>query len=114
MKEGPHLLGEGLQSAECGVEALLQVELVSDGLLAELAMLDFIPDLFVGIEFGGMGGEKEQPELGPMGADEQAHRRRAVERGAVDQEDQRASAFPEQVLQKGDEPGAIHTFGPAR
>jgi hypothetical protein len=34
---------------------LLQVEFVFDRLLADLAMLDLVPDLFVGIEFGGMG-----------------------------------------------------------
>lgn len=114
MKEGPHLLGECPQSAECGVEALLQVGFVFDGLPADLSVFDFVPDLFVGIEFGGMGGEKEQPELGPRGADELAHRRRAMERGAIGQRDQRAGTVPQEVLQKGDEPGAIPRFGPPR
>jgi hypothetical protein len=55
LKEGPHLLGKGLQRAECGVEAPLQVEFVFDGLPADLPVFDFVPRLFVGIEFGGVG-----------------------------------------------------------
>lgn len=76
--------------ARCGVEASLQVELVFDRLPADLPVFDFVPRLFVGIEFGGVGREKERTDPGAMGADELAHRRRAVERDAIHHEDQRA------------------------
>ncbi len=83
-----------------------------NGLPADLSVFDFVPNLFVGIEFGGMGGEKEkeQAELGAMGADELAHHRRAVERGAIRHEDQGARAIPKQALEEGDELQAIHAF----
>ena len=98
LKERAHALGESLQGAECGVEASFQVEFVFDGLPADAPVFDFVPNLFVGIEFGGVGREKDQTNPGAMGTDELAHHRRAVERGAIHHEDQRARAVISTLL----------------
>ncbi len=62
MKERAHLLGECSQRTECGIEPLLEVAFVFDRLPADPTMFDCAPDLFVGIESGGLGEQKEQAE----------------------------------------------------
>ena len=72
--------------------------------ITQLAVLEIVPDPFVGIEFGRVAGEllEVQPRRRPLGQ-EVAHRLGAVDRGAIPNDQQLAGDLAEQVLEKTDD-----------
>lgn len=72
--------------------------------ITQFAVLEIVPDPFVGIEVGRVAGEllEVQPRRRPL-SQKVAHDLRAVDRGAIPDDQQLAGLLAEQVLEKADD-----------
>ena len=72
--------------------------------IAQFAVLEIVPDPFIRVQFRGVAGEllKVQPRRSPL-SQEVAHRLRAVDRGAIPDDQQLARDLAEQMVEKADD-----------
>ncbi len=68
------------------MQSLFEIGFILHWLSADLFVLDFFPDVLVGIALGSVAGKKKYPELLPMGSDKVPNLLRMMKRGPVDQE----------------------------
>ena len=66
------------------MQSLFEIGFILHRLSADLLVLDFFPDVLVGIALGGVAGKKKYPDLLPMGSDKAPNLLRRMKRGSVD------------------------------
>ena len=71
-------------------------------------MLEFVPDLFIRIQFWRMGRKKEQPKLGAVRADKLMNHRGCVKRRSIGKDKQGARMTVQKLLEKLHIPFAIN------
>ncbi len=90
------------------MQSPFEIWLIFHRLLADIVLLDLAPDLLARIELGGMPGKEKDPELAPVRADKFAHLLGTMKRSAVGDQDQRALAPLDQLLQEANIALGVH------
>ena len=90
------------------MQSLFEIRLIFHRLVADVVVLDLAPDLLAWIELRRMAGEKKNPQLAPVGADKFAHLLGTMKRSAVGDQDQRALAPLDQLLQEANIALGVH------